>query len=189
MVAVESQVLPLGTIAPAFSLPDPDGKLHSLDDGASAYLVMFICNHCPLVIHVRDELARIGRDYAERGVSIVAINSNDVNRHPDDAPAQMKAEAEARGYTFPYVFDESQAIAKAYRAACTPDFFVFDAARRLVYRGQLDGSRPSNDRPVNGEDLRAALDAALDNRPPLATQKPSIGCNIKWLPGNEPDYF
>ena len=189
MVAVESQMLPLGTIAPAFSLPDPDGKLHSLDDGASAYLVMFICNHCPFVIHVRDELARIGRDYAERGVSIVAINSNDVNRHPDDAPAQMKAEAEARGYTFPYVFDESQAIAKAYRAACTPDFFVFDAARRLVYRGQLDGSRPSNDRPVNGEDLRAALDAALDNRPPLTTQKPSIGCNIKWLPGNEPDYF
>jgi len=189
MVAVESQMLPLGTRAPAFSLPDPDGNLHSLEDGASAYLVMFICNHCPFVKHVGEELARIGRDYGTRGVRIVAINSNDISRHPDDDAAHMKIEAEARGYTFPYLLDESQSIAKAYRAACTPDFYVFDSDRRLVYRGQLDDSRPSNSVPVDGHDLRAALDAVLESRPPLATQKPSIGCNIKWRPGNAPDYF
>ncbi|MBT8089631.1 MAG: thioredoxin family protein [Gammaproteobacteria bacterium] len=189
MVAVESQMLPLGTQAPDFSLPDPDGHNHSLADKASAYLVMFICNHCPFVKHVREELARIGRDYAAQGVSICAINSNDVNKHPGDSPANMKSEAESWGYTFPYLFDESQDVAKAYRAACTPDFFVFDAGKRLVYRGQLDDSRPSNKLPVDGHDLRAALDAVLGSRPPLATQKASIGCNIKWRPGNEPDYF
>lgn len=189
MVAVESQMLPLGTGAPDFSLPDPDRQHHSLADKASAYLVMFICNHCPFVKHVRAELARIGRDYAARGVSIYAINSNDVNKHPGDSPDNMKTEAETWGYTFPYLFDESQDVAKAYRAACTPDYFVFDAGKRLVYRGQLDDSRPSNALPVDGHDLRAALDAALDSRPPPARQKASIGCNIKWIPGNEPDYF
>lgn len=189
MAAVESQMLPLGTIAPGFSLPDPDGKMHSLDDGARAYLVMFICNHCPFVIHVREELARIGKDYGERGVSIIAINSNDISKHPTDDLPHMKTEAETWGYRFPYVFDESQDVAKAYRAACTPDFFVFDSDRRLVYRGQLDDSRPSNGVAVDGRDLRGALDAALASNPPLATQKPSIGCNIKWRPGNEPEYF
>ncbi|NNF41247.1 MAG: thioredoxin family protein [Woeseiaceae bacterium] len=189
MVAVESQMLPLGTAAPAFSLPDPDGRQHSLADGSSAYLVMFICNHCPFVHHVREELARIGRDYAARNVAIFAINSNDVDKHPGDAPPHMKDEAETWGYTFPYLFDESQEVAKAYRAACTPDFFVFDGDRQLVYRGQLDDSRPSNGKPVTGHDLRAALDAVLDGRPPIVPQTASIGCNIKWKPGNEPDYF
>ncbi|MGI9233148.1 MAG: thioredoxin family protein [Woeseiaceae bacterium] len=189
MVAVESQMLPLGTLAPVFSLPDPDGHMHTLRDGANAYLVMFICNHCPFVIHVREELARIGRDYASRGVSIVAINSNDISKHPSDSPAKMKAEAEASGYTFPYLFDESQEVAKAFRAACTPDFYVFDEGRRLIYRGQLDDSRPSNAKPIDGHDLRAALDATLDSKPPVAPQKASIGCNIKWQPGNEPEYF
>ena len=189
MVAVESQMLPLGTLAPDFSLADPDGQMHSLPDGAPAYLVMFICNHCPFVVHVREELARIGADYGSRGISIIAINSNDISKHPTDDPAHMKIEAETAGYTFPYVFDESQEVAKAYRAACTPDFFVFDGSKQLHYRGQLDDSRPSNGVPVNGGDLRAALDAVLDGKPPLAAQKPSIGCNIKWQPGNEPDYF
>jgi thiol-disulfide isomerase/thioredoxin len=189
MVAVESQMLPLGTQAPAFSLSDPDGRMHSLPDSARAFLVMFICNHCPFVIHVREELARIGRDYGPRGVAIVAINSNDVSKYPADDLTHMKSEAESRGYTFPYVLDETQDVAKAYRAACTPDFFVFDAEKRLVYRGQLDDSRPSNAVPVTGRDLRAALDAALDAKPPVAVQKPSIGCNIKWRPGNEPEYF
>jgi len=188
MAAVESQMLPLGTVAPEFSLPDPDEQLHSLRDNAPAYLVMFICNHCPFVVHVRDELARIGTDYGSRGVSIIAINSNDIGSHPTDGPAYMKVEAETAGYTFPYVFDEDQAVAKAYRAACTPDLFVFDDARRLVYRGQLDDSRPSNGLPVSGQDLRTALDATLDGRSPPSTQKPSIGCSIKWRPGNSPDY-
>lgn len=189
MAAVESQMLPLGTEAPAFSLPDPDGRMHSLPDGASAYLVMFICNHCPFVIHVREELARIGRDYGARNVGIVAINSNDTDKYPADDTEHMKKEAEACGYSFPYLFDESQSVAKAYRAACTPDFFVFDGDKRLVYRGQLDDSRPSNGLPVNGNDLRMALDAALASKLPSPVQKPSIGCNIKWRPGNEPDYF
>ena len=189
MAAVESQMLALGTEAPDFSLPDPDGQHHSLADKASACLVMFICNHCPFVKHVREELARIGRDYAARDVSIYAINSNDVKKHPGDGSDYMKIESETWGYTFPYLFDESQEVAKAYRAACTPDFFVFDASKRLAYRGQLDDSRPSNGLPVNGRDVRAALDAVLESRPPLAEQKPSIGCNIKWIPGNEPDYF
>ncbi len=188
MPAVESQMLALGTRAPQFSLPDPDGKLHSLQDGASATLVMFICNHCPFVKHVREELARIGRDYGDRGVAIFAINSNDIDRYPDDGPGPMKREAETRGYSFPYLLDESQEVAKAYRAACTPDFYVFDADLRLVYRGQLDGSRPSNDKPVDGRDLRAALDIALAGGPVIEPQTPSIGCSIKWKPGNAPDY-
>jgi thiol-disulfide isomerase/thioredoxin len=189
MAAVESQMLPLGTTAPSFELPDPDGKVHSLQDGADAYLVMFICNHCPFVKHVREELARIGRDYSARNVAIYAINSNDVATHPGDSPEKMKEEAAEWGYVFPYLYDASQEVAKAYRAACTPDFFLFDAGRRLVYRGQLDDSRPSNDMPVDGHDLRAALDAVLEGKPVSQSQKASIGCNIKWRPGNEPDYF
>ena len=189
MAAVESQMLELGTRAPDFTLPDPDGTMHTLRGEAPATLVMFICNHCPFVKHIRTELARLGTDYGPRGVAIYAINSNDVTTHPGDHPDRMKEEAEAWGYTFPYLFDESQDVAKAYRAACTPDFFVFDAERTLVYRGQLDDSRPSNSAPVDGRDLRAALDAVLGSAMPAAEQKPSIGCNIKWKAGNEPDYF
>jgi peroxiredoxin len=189
MAAVESQMLELGTEAPAFSLPDPDGTVHSLRNGAAAYLVMFICNHCPYVKHVREELARIGRDYADRNAAIYAINSNDVTTHPGDSPEKMKEEAAEWGYVFPYLYDASQEVAKAYRAACTPDFYVFDAARKLVYRGQLDDSRPGNDLPVDGRDLRAALDAVLSGKPVPRSQKASIGCNIKWRPGNAPEYF
>ena len=189
MAAVESQMLPLGTKAPAFALPDPDGEVHSLADSADAYLVMFICNHCPFVKHIREELARLSRDYARRNVAIYAINSNDITTHPADSPDKMREEAETWGYTFPYLFDADQSVAKAYRAACTPDFFVFDRDRVLVYRGQLDDSRPSNDAPVDGRDVRAALDAVLAGEPVPDDQKPSIGCNIKWTPGKEPDYF
>ena len=189
MAATESQMLELGTSAPAFSLPDYDGKSHSLADSADAYLVMFICNHCPFVKHVSRELATIGRDYGDKGVAIYAINSNDIDKYPQDGPEAMKQNALDNGYTFPYLLDEDQSVAKAYRAACTPDFFVFDANRSLVYRGQLDGSRPSNDVPVDGSDLRAALDAVLAKQAVGADQAPSIGCNIKWKPGNEPDYY
>lgn len=188
MVAVESQMLPLGTEAPAFSLPDPDGRYHSLDDaeGAKALLVMFICNHCPFVKHVRHELARIGEDYLPRGVAIFAINSNDFDKQPDDSPPRMREEAKRFGYRFPYLVDREQTIAKAYRAACTPDFFLFDAGRRLVYRGQYDDSRPSNDVPVTGADLRAAVEAVLSGGTVPAAQKPSVGCSIKWKEGNAP---
>jgi peroxiredoxin len=186
-----STMLPLGTFAPDFSLPEPaTGKEVSLSDfaGREALLMMFICNHCPYVKHVRGELARLGRDYGDRGVGIVAICSNDVRTHPEDGPERMAEEARDAGYTFPYLHDATQEVARAYRAACTPDFFVFDAQRRLSYRGQLDDSRPGNGRPVNGADLRAALDAVLAGRPAPGTQKPSAGCNIKWKPGNEPEH-
>src|SRR5210317_143609 len=189
VAAVESQMLELGTQAPQFALPDPDGRIHELTPGASAYVVMFICNHCPFVIHVREELALLGDNYGDKGVQIVAINSNDVEGYPADSPENMKKTAAEWGLTFPYVFDEDQSVAKAYRAACTPDLFVFDSEQRLVYRGQLDDSRPSNDKPVVGRDLRAALDAVLSGRPVSDDQRPSIGCNIKWKAGNEPDYF
>ena len=191
MARTESRMLELGTEAPAFSLPDPDGKPHSLDDaaGADACLVMFICNHCPFVKHVRGELAKLGRDYGERNVAVFAISSNDVTTHPDDSPAKMKEEATAQGYTFPYLYDEDQSVAKAYQAACTPDFFVFDRDRKLTYRGQLDDSRPSNGVPVDGRDLRSALDATLASNTPDAPQKPSVGCNIKWKAGNAPEWF
>jgi len=189
MTAVESQMLELGTRAPEFTLPDPDGRMYSLRDDATAYLVMFICNHCPFVKHVRRELARIGRDYAAQDVAIYAINSNDAASHPADSPAKMKQEAAEQGYTFPYLVDADQSVAKAYRAACTPDFYLFDAGRKLVYRGQLDDSRPSNTAPVDGRDLRAALDAVLAGKPVAAVQRPSIGCNIKWQTGNAPDYY
>jgi peroxiredoxin len=191
MAATESQMLALGTEAPAFSLPDPDGNLHSLDDnkGAAAYLVMFICNHCPFVKHVAAELAHIGNDYGPRHVAIYAINSNDIETHPGDSPGNMKKESAARAYTFPYLIDEDQSVAKSYRAACTPDIYVFDRGRKLVYRGQLDASRPGNNIPVSGADLRAALDAVLSESAVSEDQTPSIGCNIKWKPGNAPDYF
>ena len=185
-------MLPLGTIAPDFALSDArTGATVALPDltGKAGLLVMFICNHCPFVKHIADELARLGRDYADSGIAIVAINSNDVANYPDDSPAKMKLEAEARGYSFPYLLDESQAIAHAYRAACTPDFYLFDSGRKLVYRGQLDDSRPGNDAPIDGADLRAACDALLAGQAPSADQKPAIGCNIKWKVGNEPDYF
>jgi peroxiredoxin len=184
-------MLPLGTAAPDFSLPNVDGQTVSLADlrGKKALLVMFICNHCPFVKHVADELARLGRDYQAKGAAVVAISSNDIVNHPDDSPEKMKDEAKARGYTFPYLYDADQSVAKAYQAACTPDFFVFDADQKLVYRGQLDGSRPGNDVPVNGADLRAALDAVVAGNKPTAEQRASLGCNIKWKAGNEPDYF
>jgi peroxiredoxin len=183
-------MLPLGTKAPEFSLPDTNGRAVSLASfqGAPALLVMFICNHCPYVKHVRTGLAQLARDYVPRRVGIVAISSNDVVNYPADSPAAMAAEAKAAGYLFPYLYDETQAVARAYRAACTPDFFLFDRHQRLAYRGQLDDSRPGNNVPVTGRDLRAALDAVLAGRPVAPKQKPSLGCNIKWKPGNEPDY-
>ena len=188
MTRTPSSMLPLGTQAPDFRLPDPQGKIVSLGNfgDAPALLVIFTCNHCPFVIHVREELARLGKDYQAKGAAIVGINSNDVANYPADSPEKMAEEIETVGYTFPYLFDETQDIAKAYRAACTPDFFLFDGEQKLVYRGQLDGSRPGNDVPVTGKDLRAALDAVLEGRPVSPDQKPSLGCNIKWKAGNEP---
>ncbi len=191
MVQTASTMLPLGTKAPDFSLPDPDGKRVALSDFADApvLLVAFICNHCPFVKHIAQGFAALAKEYQAKGVAVVAVNSNDVEHYPDDAPNKMAEETTARGYTFPYVLDETQEVAKAYGAACTPDFYVFDSNRELVYRGQLDSSRPGNGAPVTGADLRAALDAALAGRPTPDEQKPSIGCNIKWKPGNEPEYF
>ena len=191
MVAVPSTMLELGTRAPDFALPDTEGRTVALADftDAPALLVMFICNHCPYVQHVREELARVGRDYGPKGVGIVAISSNDVQQYPDDGPEAMREEKKRAGYVFPYLFDERQSVAQAYRAACTPDLFLFDKDRRLVYRGQLDDSRPKSDVPVTGKDLRAALEAVLAGRPVPGPQKPSIGCNIKWKPGNAPAWF
>ena len=190
MVMTPSTMLPLGTRAPEFSLPNVDGKTVSLDDfsGAPAYLIIFMCNHCPFVKHIADELARLGRDYQAKGVAVIAISSNDVATHPADSPEQMVHEVESREYTFPYLYDESQDVAKAYKAACTPDFYVFDKDLKLAYRGQLDDSRPDSGIPVTGEDLRAALDAVLAGKQPADEQKPSIGCNIKWRAGHEQDY-
>ena len=184
-------MIPLGTKAPGFSLPDVStGDLVSLAqfENKKALLVMFICNHCPYVKHIAGELAQIGHDYAWKDLAMVAISSNDVTTHPNDAPGKMKAEAAARGYLFPYLYDESQSVAKAYSAACTPDFFLFDEERRLVYRGQLDDSRPGSEKPVTGADLRAAIDAVLSGSPVSAMQRPSVGCNIKWKRGNAPSY-
>ena len=181
-------MLDLGTPAPPFDLVDTDGRRVKLDEfaDAPALLVMFICNHCPYVKHLRADLARLGEEYGRRGVGIVAISANDPERYPDDGPDMMRREKAEHGYPFPYLFDESQRVAKAYRAACTPDFFLFDGERRLVYRGQYDDSRPSNGVPVTGRDLRGALDAVLAGEPVDPDQKPSIGCGIKWKPGNEP---
>lgn len=184
-------MLPLGTPAPHFALPNVvDGTVVSLDDfrGMRGLLVMFICNHCPYVKHVREELARLGRDAHAMKVGVVAISSNNVETHPDDSPDHMREEARNAGYTFPYLYDESQEVAGAYRAACTPDFFLFDKDLKLAYRGQLDDSRPRVERPlpVTGKDLRAAIDAVVAGQQPDPNQKPSIGCNIKWKPGKEP---
>ena len=184
-------MLPLGTKAPEFRLPDPSGKMVSPADfkSAPALLVVFMCNHCPYVKHIRDGLAGLAHDYQARGLAMVGINSNDVANYPADSPAKMAQEAAAAGYVFPYLYDETQAVAKAYRAACTPDIYLFDKEQRLVYRGQFDDSRPGNGIPVTGKDVRAALDAVLAGKAVSPTQKPSIGCNIKWKPGNEPEYF
>jgi peroxiredoxin len=191
MAKTPSTMLALGTAAPDFRLPDTSGKTVSLSDfkDKQALVVFFICNHCPFVKHLRSDLAKFGRDYASKGVAIVAISSNDVSGYPDDSPEKMKDEAKAAGYNFPYLYDESQAVAKAYHAACTPDIFLFDKSQKLVYRGQFDDSRPGNGIPVTGKDLRAALDAVLGGKPVSAEQQPSLGCNIKWKPGNEPDYY
>jgi peroxiredoxin len=191
MALTPSTMLPLGTTAPDFKLPDTNGKTVALADfkDKPALLVLFICNHCPYVKHIRAGLAQLGRDYLLRGVAILAINSNDVENYPDDSPARMKEEVKAAGYLFPYLYDESQAVAKAYRAACTPDIYLFDKNRKLVYRGQFDDSRPGNGIPVTGKDLRAALDAVLSGKPVSPNQKASMGCNIKWKASNEPDYF
>ncbi len=191
MVKTLSTMLPLGTKAPDFSLVNVDGRTVSLADfeGAPALLVIFMCNHCPFVKHVADHLAALAIEYIARDVAVVGISSNDVANHPADSPEQMVAEAEARGYTFPYLYDESQEVAHAYRAACTPDFYVFDSDQKLFYRGQMDSSRPDSGVPVSGEDLRSALDAVLAGRPLSENQQPSLGCNIKWKPGGEPDYF
>jgi peroxiredoxin len=191
VVLTPSTMLSLGTKAPAFSLPNIDGRTVSLADfaGAPACLIIFLCNHCPYVKHVADQLAKLGREYQARGVAVIGINSNDVASHPADSPEQMIHEAESRGYTFAYLFDETQKVAQAYKAACTPDFYVFDKNQKLVYRGQMDASRPESGIPVTGQDLRATLDAVLAGKPVSSQQMPSIGCNIKWKSGNEPDYF
>ena len=191
MVQTPSTMLPLGTPAPDFNLAEPaSGRNRSLGDFAAPTLVvMFICNHCPFVIHVRDEITRLARDYAPRGVDFVAINANDVAGYPQDGPEEMAKLVRELGWGFPFLLDETQTVARAYHAACTPDFYVFDAAHKLRYRGQLDDSRPSNGRPVTGVDLRAAIDAVMAGKPVPEPQLPSIGCNIKWKAGSEPDYF
>ena len=184
-------MLPLGTTAPDFRLPDTNGKTAALADfkDKAALLVIFMCNHCPYVKHIRGGLAQLARDYLPRGAAIVGINSNDAANYPEDSAAKMKEEVKSAGYLFPYLYDETQAAAKAYRAACTPDIYLFDKNRKLVYRGQFDDSRPGNGIPVTGKDLRVALDAVLAGKPVSPDQKASIGCNIKWKSGNEPDYF
>ncbi len=191
MAETPSTMLPLGTRLPGFSLTDAvSGRTVTDEDfgDRQALLVMFLSNHCPFVRHVVPEIGRIARDYADRGVGLVAVNANDIARYPDDAPAHMKELARREGWEFPFLFDDTQEVAKAFRAACTPDFFLFDGEGDLVYRGQLDGSRPGRGEPT-GQDLRAALDAVLEGVPVPGEQRPSVGCNIKWRPGNEPDYF
>ncbi len=189
MAATPSTMLELGTNAPDFSLPNTNGGglVSRSDFEGKPLLVMFICNHCPFVIHIHEQLAALGNDYAD-SFAIVAICSNDVSTHPDDSPAKMTTTASQWGLSFPYLFDESQEVAKAYRAACTPDFFLFDANHKLAYRGQLDDSRPKNDAPVTGADLRAAMDAIASGKSPPEKQIPSIGCNIKWKAGAVPEY-
>ena len=193
MALKPSTMLPLGSDAPAFELTNAvEGKPVSLRkdyDSASALLVMFICNHCPFVIHVRDELGRVAADYMPKGLAVVAINSNSIESHPEDGPENMKRLAIQEGWEFPFLFDETQEVAKAYKAACTPDLFLFDGDCKLLYRGQLDDSRPSNAIPVTGHDLRAAIEDVLAEAPVAIDQKPSVGCNIKWKRGNEPEYW
>ncbi len=189
MARRESTMLALGTPAPAFQLPDVvSGRTVSLESFADskAVLVMFICRHCPYVQHVEKELSRLGRDYSGKGVGTVGISPNDINAYPDDAPPRLREQAGEADFNFPYCYDETQETAKAFGAACTPDFFLFDEKPCLVYRGQLDDSRPSNGIPVTGRDLRAAIDAVLAGRPVSTVQKPGVGCSIKWKPGNQP---
>jgi len=191
MVKTASTMLPLGTLAPDFRLPNIDGSIVSLNDVADgkALVVVFMCNHCPFVKHVAAELVRLFHDYASKGVKMVGISSNDVSTYPDDSPEAMREEAKLQGYEFPYLYDETQEVAQAYRAACTHDFFVFDTNRKLAYRGQLDDSRPKNGLPVTGKDLRNALDLIVSGQSVPVEQRPSIGCNIKWHTGREPSYF
>ena len=191
MVMMSSTMLPLGTEAPGFCLPDPQGKLFSLTDfrEAPALVVMFLCNHCPFVKHVRRKLVELVKKYQAKGGAFVAISSNDVEAYPEDSREMMGQYAKEYGFTFPYLYDETQEVAKAYSAACTPEFYVFDRERKLVYRGQMDDSRPGNNRPVTGADLRAALQAVLAGKPVSPNQKPSVGCSIKWKPENEPSSF
>ena len=191
MVKTASTMLPLGTTAPDFSLLNVNGQTVCRSDfqDAKGLLVIFMCNHCPFVIHLADQLAQFARDYHDAGLAIVAISSNDVSNHPQDSPEQMVHEAEQRGYIFPYLYDEEQEVAKAYHAACTPDFFLFDGNHQLVYRGQFDSSRPDSEIPVTGEDLRQAVDAMLAGQPVSEDQQPSLGCNIKWKEQQAPDYF
>ena len=190
MARTPSTMPELGLPAPDFSLPDPSGRIYSLQDftDAKALLVVFMCNHCPFVIHLREALSAFAREYQAKGLAVVGINANDITNRPDDSPAMMAEEINRAGYTFPYLFDETQQTAMAYQAACTPDFFLYDGDRKLVYRGQFDGSRPGNDVPVTGADLRAAAEAVLAGQAIAEQQSPSLGCNIKWRPGNEPDY-
>lgn len=191
MVRTASTMLPLGTQAPDFTLPDTDGGQVSLEDfrDRKALLVIFMCNHCPYVKHVAEQVKLLTDEYMQRGVGVVGISSNDADAYPEDSPEAMAKEKGQRGYNFPYLYDADQSVAKAYTAACTPDFFLFDENRKLAYRGQLDSSRPKTDIPVTGKDLRAALDEVLAGRNPSEDQRPSIGCNIKWKGGSEPEYF
>jgi peroxiredoxin len=191
MVKTASTMLPLGTAAPHFSLLNIDGKMTSLDDFKSAkgLVVIFMCNHCPFVKHLRSGLAQFAKDYKDKGIAVVGISSNDITSHADDSPAKMVEEHKAAGYTFPYLYDATQEVAKAFKAACTPDFYVFDQNHALVYRGQFDSSRPHNGKPVTGSDLRNAVDQLLAGKGPVIEQRPSLGCNIKWIPGHEPTYF
>jgi peroxiredoxin len=191
MAMTPSTMLELGTPLPAFQLVDTDGRSLSSSqfDSAPALLVVFICPHCPVVRHIRNEFSRLAAEYQKKGLAVIAINANDPLTFPDDDRDGMKREMSDAGYTFPYLIDESQAVAKAFRAACTPDFFLFDRDRTLVYRGQFDDSRPKNNIPITGIDLRAAVDAVLEGRMPSSNQKPSVGCNIKWKVGTEPEYF
>lgn len=190
MVLATSFLIALGTIAPSFTLPDvTTGEMVSSEDfaGKKAMLVMFICNHCPFVVHINEGLAEFANDYTDKDIAIVAISPNDIEAYPADSPENLKKQAEKYGFTFPYLFDESQEVALAYSARCTPEFFLFDAERKLVYRGQFDSSRPRSDVPVTGEDLRAAVDAVLAGEEVSEDQTPSVGCSIKWKPGNAPE--
>lgn len=190
MVKTASTMLPLGTTAPDFALPNVDGNIVRRDQLAGKpLLVIFMCNHCPFVVHLREALAAFADEYQPKGLAVVGISSNDVENYPQDGPEEMKAEAASAGYQFPYLYDATQQTAQAYRAACTPDFFLFDGDHALVYRGQFDSSRPGNDVAITGEDLKAACDAVLGGQSVADDQMPSIGCNIKWVAGNEPEYF
>jgi len=192
MVMTPSQMLELGTPLPEFTLADPDGNEHTpanASKDAKGTLVVFMCNHCPFVKHIRAELAKLGRDCREQGIAMYGVNSNDYDAYPDDSPARMKDDAETFGYVFPYLVDGDQSVAKLFQAACTPDFFLYDAAGKLAYRGQLDAARPSNDIAITGKDLRAAIEAVVAGQAVAGEQVPSIGCNIKWRPGNAPAWF